>query len=75
MSNRKESKAMLEVWEWKAECDAEVAHLPAREAVRRLLAESAKSAKRLGLRYAPAKPTSTPVVAEASAKYTAKRKR
>ena len=29
MSKTKESQAMLEVWEWKAECDAEVAHLPA----------------------------------------------
>lgn len=75
MTNVNESKAMLEVREWKAAAWREVAHLPFREAVRKRLADSAKVAERLGFRYAPATPTPVSVVAETPAKYTAKRKR
>ena len=74
MSEFKEPKVMVELRALKAEIDAEYAHLPAREAVRILLAESAKSAKRLGFRYAPTKPTPTEVVAETPAPYRAGRR-
>lgn len=69
MSKLKESKAMREVRAWKAQCDAEVAHLPIREAVRKRLADSAKVVERLGFRYAPVGPTPVAVVAEHKAKY------
>jgi hypothetical protein len=52
-----------------------VAHLPFREAVRKRLADSAKVAERLGFRYAPTTTAKPALVAEAPAKYTAKRKR
>ena len=68
----KESKAMLEVREWKEAAWREVAHLPFREAVRKRLADSAKVAERLGFRYAPAvPPVPSAKVAEAPAQYRA----
>lgn len=70
MSKMKESKAMQEVREWKAECDAEVAHLSDREAVRKLLADSAKIAERLGYKYAPRTANPPSRVAEAPANYS-----
>jgi len=71
MTRMKESKAMLEVREWKAECDAEVAHLSDHEAVRKRLADSAKLAESLGFKYAPTKTRPAPIVAESPAKYKA----
>lgn len=69
MSNLKESEAMLEVRAWKAECDAEVAHLPDREAVRKRLTDSARVAERLGIRYAPSALEHSSAVAEPPAEY------
>ena len=69
MSNAIESKAMLEVLAWKAECDAEVAHLTAREAVRKLLEDSAKSAERLGFHVPKRAEKPMALVAESPARY------
>ena len=74
MSEFKEPKVMVELRALKAEIDAEYAHLPFREAVQKRLADSAKTAERLGFRYAPAKPTPTEVVAETPAPYQAGRR-
>ena len=75
MSSLKESKALLEARTWKADLDAEYAHLPVREAVRKRLADAAKVAERLGFQYAPAVQPKITAVAETRAQYTAKRKR
>jgi len=69
MTEIKESKAMLEVREWKAAAWRTVAHLPLREAIQKRLADSAKTAERLGLKYAPAKRAPVTMVAETKAKY------
>ncbi len=69
MIEAKESKALLEVREWKAAAWRTVAHLPLREAIRKRLADSAKSVERLGLQYAPAKRTPAVMVAESKGKY------
>jgi len=69
MSDSKESQAMLEVREWKVAAWRSVAHLPLREAIRKRLADSAKTAERLGLKYAPAQRTPVAMVAEKKAKY------
>ena len=75
MSEFKEPKVMVELRALKAEIDAEYAHLPFPDAVRKRLADSAKVAERLGFRYAPTTTAKPALVAEAPAKYTAKRKR
>ena len=69
MTRIKESKAMIEVREWKKAAWSEVAHLPLDEAIRKRLADSAKIAKRLGFRYAPVMVRPVKVVAERKAKY------
>jgi hypothetical protein len=69
MSEVKESNAMLEVREWKAAAWRSVAHLPLREAIRKRLADSAKTTERLGLKYAPSKRPPAAMVAETKANY------
>jgi hypothetical protein len=71
MNSLKESRAVLEVRAWKAELDAEFAHLPVREAVRKRLADAAKVAERLGFQYTPAVQPKITAVAETRARYTA----
>ena len=68
----KESKAMLEVWAWKAECDAEVAHLDPIAAVRKRLKDSAATAARFGFHIPTRKDKPVAVVAERKAKYGTK---
>jgi len=75
MSRLTESQALLEVRAWKTELDAEYAHLPVREAVRKRLADAAKVAERLGFQYAPVVQPKITAVAETRAQYAAKRKR
>lgn len=74
MTRAKKSKAMLEVREWKAACDAEVAHLPPREAVRKLLEDSARTAERLGFHVPKREAQPVAVIAETPAKYRAGRR-
>jgi len=75
MAEIKESRALLEVREWKAAVWQEVAHLPLDEAISKLMADSAKTAKRLGFHIPKRQGKPASLVAEAPAKYTAKRKR
>lgn len=44
----KVSTAQLEVWRWKEEAGKEVAHLDVRTAIRKRLADSEATARRLG---------------------------
>lgn len=75
MAEIKESKALLEVREWKAAAWREVAHLPLDEAIKKRLADSAKTAARLGFHVPKRQEKPVALVAEAPAKYTAKRKK
>jgi hypothetical protein len=70
----KVSKALEEVWQWKEEAWQEVAHLPLRQALRKRMEIAERTARELG--FEPVR-TVRPVakVAEAPAKYTAKRKK
>ncbi len=69
MSEYKESKAMLEVREWKAAVWKDVAHLPLDEAISKLLDDSAKTAERLGFEIPTRAAKPAAMVAEAKAKY------
>ncbi len=69
MNEMKESKAMQEVRAWKAECDAEVAHLDVAHAVRKRLADSAKAAAQFGFRYEQTAHSQISVVAERKETY------
>jgi hypothetical protein len=75
MSEIKESKAMIEVREWKAAVWQEVAHLPLDEAITKLLADSAKSAERLGFAIPKGPAKSVALVAESPAPYRTTRTR
>ncbi|MBX7257745.1 MAG: hypothetical protein K1Y02_15395 [Candidatus Hydrogenedentes bacterium] len=48
MKRVKESKALLEVRDWKTQASSEVAHMPVKEALRKRLRDSAESAERAG---------------------------
>ena len=74
MAEIKESKALLEVREWKAAVWQEVAHLPLDEAINKLLADSAKSAKRLGFHIPTREEKPAAMVAETPAQYRAGRR-
>ena len=74
MSSAKESKAMLEVRDWKAVAWREVAHLPLDAAILKRLEDSAKTAERLGFHVPKRGVKPVAVVAETPGKYTAKRK-
>ena len=74
MSEIKESKALLEVREWKAAVWQEVAHLPLDEAINKLLEDSAKSAARLGFHVPKREKKPMALVAEAPAQYRAERR-
>ena len=73
MTRMKESKALLEVREWKAAAWREVAHLPLDEAIMKRLADSAKTAERLGFHIPKREEKPMTVVAETPAKYAVKR--
>jgi hypothetical protein len=77
MIRRKTPKALAEVWAWKGACYRDVAHLPTREAIKKRLADCARTARRLGLAppETPASPHRTARVAESAAPYAAKRTR
>ena len=53
MTRARESKAQLEVWEWKEEAWREVCHLDIRSAIQKRLQDSMETAKRLGPRFRP----------------------
>ena len=74
MDKIKESKALLEVREWKAAGWQEVAHLPLDEAIQKRLKDSAKSAERLGFHVPKREKEQMALVAEAPAQYRAKRR-
>jgi|GEM_PF-1153389 len=74
MSEPKESKAMIEVREWKAAVWQEVAHLPMNEAITKLLADSAKTAERLGFHIPQRQEKPAAMIAETPGKYSAKRR-
>ena len=44
----KEPRALEEVWEWKDACRQDVAHLPRREALRRLVENANRAAEEVG---------------------------
>ena len=69
MAEMKESKALLEVREWKAAVWQEVAHLPLDEAISKLLEDSAETAKRLGFHIPTREEKPVAMVAERKAKY------
>ena len=48
MTKRKTPKALTEVWAWKEACCREVSHLPIREAIKKRLADCARTGQRLG---------------------------
>ena len=75
MAKIKESKALLEIREWKAAGWREVAHLPLDEAIQKRLDDSAKSVERLGFHVPKRENPPVARVAETPAKYTLKRKR
>lgn len=67
MNEVKESNALLEVREWRATCDQEVAGLKIGEAVRKRLKDSEESARRMG--FSPKDDGTAKRVAETSAAY------
>jgi len=72
MNRWKESKALLEVREWKAACARDVEGLGIVEAVRKRLQESGETARKLG--FLPASQTcpDVPCVAETGETYRTK---
>ncbi len=69
----KVSKALQEVWDWKAAAYREVAHLPFRQALRKRREDSERTAQALG--FEPIHTARPRVVAESAAKYRVPQKK
>ncbi|MEW6235788.1 MAG: hypothetical protein AB1656_10415 [Candidatus Omnitrophota bacterium] len=53
MNKEKESKSLLDVWEWKESTYQEVADLPIEQALEKRILDSTQSAKKLGFALSP----------------------
>ena len=63
------SKALKEVWEWKDACYRDVAHLPRREALLKLIDDADLCVAEMNLRLPPISERRAGLVAEARTKY------
>ena len=68
----KVDKSLQEVWDWKEAAYREVAHLPFRQALRKRMEDSERTAQQLG--FAPAAVAKPAMVAETPAQYRAERR-
>ena len=75
MSELKVSKALLEVWEWKDAIYQEVKHLPTKQALRKIMENAEKTARKLNLGLRPASPSRHLIVAESPATYSVARRK
>ena len=74
MNNLHISSALKEVWDWKEESHQEVAHLPAHDALAKLLRDASHRADALGLKLEPlSEPQRALRVAERNTVYRIKR--
>ncbi len=69
IEDRKAPESLLEVWEWKEGCCREVRHLPRREALQTLLANSERTARSLNLKLQPMSLARPKMVAESYGQY------
>jgi len=67
------SKALEEVWKWKDACYRDVAHLPFREALRKRIEDSERTARKLGFVSIERNAKNQMAVAEEKAEYVARK--